>query len=87
METYGNDLSADEGEGRLSHDVPPTEETASRAADAIELDEGAGVFPVAESETVVVRSSTEVEHDAQNLKRSKKIDDENAFLAAQKGYK
>lgn len=62
----GDNLGTDEGEGSVGHHSPPGQETALVALNAVELRERAWVFPVAEAETVMVRASTEVEHDTKD---------------------
>lgn len=72
--TYGNNLSSDERERSLRHDCPPTEETSLGAPDAMELDEGTWVLPVAETDTIMVGTTSEVEHDTQNNEASNRDD-------------
>jgi hypothetical protein len=48
---------ADEGECCLGHDSPPAQESPLRPVDPIELGEGTGILPVAESQAIVVGST------------------------------
>ena len=50
----------------MRHDSPPSQEATFRARDAVELVEGAGVLPVPEAKTVVVRAAAKVENDTEN---------------------
>ena len=50
-------LCADEGECCLGHDSPPAQESPLRPVNPIELCEGTWVFPVAESQAIVVGST------------------------------
>ena len=72
--TYGNDLSANEGERRLREHREPTEETTLRAGNIVVLDERTGVFPVTETDTVVVWSATEIKDDTEDDQTSNRND-------------
>ena len=67
----GDDLCADEGEGGLGHDGPPTKELSLCAWNVIELGEDTWIFPVSETETIVVRSAAEVEDYSEDLEGEK----------------
>ena len=60
INTNSNDLGTDERESSLRHDRPPAQETALRSRDVVELRQGAWMVPVAETETIVVRSTTQI---------------------------
>ena len=62
----GDDFRADERECGPNQDIPESEESPLRAADAVELRKRSRVLPVTEAETVMIWSSTEVEHDAKD---------------------
>lgn len=64
--TYSNNLGTDERERRLRQDREPAKELALRAGDAVELDEGTGVLPVAETNAIVVGSAAQVEDDTED---------------------
>lgn len=56
--TYGNDLGPNERESSLCHYGPPSQETTFGALNAIELIEGTRMFPVTETNAIVIRSAT-----------------------------
>ena len=62
----GDDLGSEVGVGSLRHDGPPREEATLASANVVELREGTRVLPVTETDTVVVRASTEVEDDTKD---------------------
>ena len=66
LSAYSNDLSTDKRERGLGEHRNPAEELALGAANAVELDKRTRVLPVAETETVVVRSTTKVEDDTKD---------------------
>jgi hypothetical protein len=66
--TYGNNLRPDERECSLSHHSPPAQEAALCARNAMVLDEWARVLPVAETDSIPVRTASEIEYDAKNDK-------------------
>jgi hypothetical protein len=64
--THGDDLGAGHREGCLGHNGPKPKETPFRASYAIVLDERTGVFPITETDAVVIGASPEVEDKSQN---------------------
>jgi hypothetical protein len=64
--THGDDLSADEREGCLGHNGPKTKESPFRASNAIVLGERTRVFPITETDAIVIGASSEVEDKSQN---------------------
>jgi hypothetical protein len=64
--TYGDDLCANVGESGLRENFRKAEETTLGARDSVELDERTGMFPITESDAIVIGPSTKVEDDSQN---------------------
>jgi hypothetical protein len=64
--THSDDLGSDEGEGCLTHNGPKPKETTFRASNAIVLSEWTRVFPITETEAIVIGASPEVEDKSQN---------------------
>lgn len=64
--TYGNDFGPDEGEGSLGHDRPPAKESACYTGNAIVLNKGAGILPVAEANAIAVGPATKVKNNTKN---------------------
>ena len=64
--THGNDLGSDERKRGLVHNGPKPKETPFHASNAIVLDERTRVFPITETETIVIGASPEVEDKSQN---------------------
>lgn len=62
----GNDLSSEERESGVDEGGPEGQETTLGTGNTVELIEGAGVLPVAETNTVVARSTSKVKDDAHN---------------------
>lgn len=50
----------------MRHDTPPCEETTFASPNVVVLDEGSWVLPITETNTVVIRATTEIENDTQN---------------------
>ena len=61
-----HDLRANERERSLCHDSPPSEELALGAGYAIVMVKGPRVLPVAETETVMVGTATQIKDDTKN---------------------
>lgn len=76
--SYSDDLGSDEGECRLSQDSKEAKELALRTGDVVILNEGAGILPVAETETVVIGTSAEVKNDTENNEASDGYDFDGA---------
>ena len=64
--THSDDLGSDERERCLTHNSPKPKETPFCAGNAIVLDERTGVFPITETETIVIGASPEVKDKSQN---------------------
>ena len=64
--TYGDNLRSDERERSLGHDSGPPKETTLRTRDIIILNKRPWVLPVAEADSVVVWTSTQIQNNAQN---------------------
>ena len=64
--TYGDNLSANEGERGLCQDGEPAEELALCARDLVVLHERTRILPVAEAYPVVVWATAEIEDDAED---------------------
>lgn len=58
--THSDDLSADERKGGLGQNRPKAKEAPLRTSNAIKLDEGTRMLPIAEPKTIVVWTSTKV---------------------------
>ena len=54
---YGNDLRASERKSCLNEHTPPAQEAPLCTSDASILNEGARVFPIAETKTIVIWST------------------------------
>lgn len=63
--TYGDDLGSDERESCVAEDRPPPEKLALGAGYPGVLHERTWVLPVAETDTIVVGSPSEVNDDTQ----------------------
>jgi hypothetical protein len=64
--THSDDFSTKKREAGLGQNIPEAKEAAFCAGDTIELDERTRVFPIAEAETIVIWTTTEIEDYAQN---------------------
>lgn len=64
--THSDDFSTKKREGCLGQHSPPAKEATFCAGDTIELDERTRVFPIAEAETIVIRTTAEVKDYTQN---------------------
>ena len=65
--TYSHDLCPDERKRCLCDDSPPTKESTFRTVDVTKLGERTRIAPVAESNSVVVGTSTKVKDNAEYL--------------------
>ena len=65
-DTHGNDLGTNERKRGLFQYSDPAKEPTLGTADVIELGKRSGVFPVPETETVVVGTAAEIENDTQD---------------------
>ena len=63
---YGDDLRANERESGVIKDSPPAEESAFCAGDSLVLNKRTRVLPVAETDTIVVGTTSEVKDDTQD---------------------
>ena len=60
-DTYSDNLRSNEGEGSLGDDAPPPEKPAGGSGNAMVLNERAGIYPVAETDSEInVRISSTV---------------------------
>ena len=66
--TYSNDLRPDERECSLSHYSPPAQEAALCPGNAMVLNEWARVLPVAKTDSIPVRTASEIEDDTKDDK-------------------
>jgi hypothetical protein len=64
--THSDDLSADERKGGLGQNRPKAKEAPLRASNAIELDEGTRMLPIAEPNTIMVGTSAKVKDNTQD---------------------
>jgi len=64
--TYGNDFGTNEGEGSLGHNGPPAKESAFCTGNAIVLNKGARVLPVAEANAIAVGSAAKIKDNAKD---------------------
>ena len=64
--TYSNNLSPNKRERRLLEHGKPTQEASLRSGNTVELYKRTGVFPVTESNTVVVWATSEVQDDTKD---------------------
>ena len=65
-DAYCNNLRADEGERRLGQHSPPSEEMSLVSSYTVIIGKRTGLFPVPESETIMIWSTSQVQNDAEN---------------------
>ena len=64
--TYGNYFCTNIRECCLGDDTGPPKEMPFHTSYAIKVDEGSRVLPVSKSDTIMIRTSTQVKDDAQD---------------------
>jgi hypothetical protein len=67
--SHSCNLSPNVTESSLTHDTPPSEEPSLHPTYPVELDEWPRVFPITETDTIMVWTSAEIEDNTQDLDR------------------
>lgn len=66
MTTYSNYFGTNEGEGGVTQDGPPAQETTRCTSDTMVLNERLRILLVPETKSIVVRASTEIKYDPED---------------------